>query len=374
MTKPLRLAIIGAAGRGSHYSRLCAAVGDVSVTAVCDLNSAALERCRIESGATEAYTDVDELLRRSDCEAVLVATPMHLHAQHSMAALRSGRHVLSEVTAAVSLDECRALRAAVRTSTSHYMMAENYGYEQEKVLVTEMVRQGLFGEPYYAEGQYIHELKGLIEQTPWRRHWQAGLPGITYPTHSLGPILEWFAGDRVTRLTVADSGSHYRDPRGQHYHHDSATILAKTANHRQIELRMDLISDRPHVMNRHCLQGTDGCYESGRDGHEGGRLWCRSLHRGCEFHPLSEILSDPGLRADLLPAWYRDHHDAASGSGHGGSDWHVLHRFVALVRGRIANPCDIDCALDQTIPGLVSQNPLASERWLDVPNSRDWSS
>ena len=39
------------------------------------------------------------------------------------------------------------------------MMAENCNYDRSNVLVAELVRQGLFGEVYYAEGEYLHELK-----------------------------------------------------------------------------------------------------------------------------------------------------------------------------------------------------------------------
>jgi len=40
------------------------------------------------------------------------------------------------------------------------------------MIVQEMVRRGEFGTPYYAEGEYLHELKGLNEVTRWRRRWQ----------------------------------------------------------------------------------------------------------------------------------------------------------------------------------------------------------
>lgn len=372
MSRPIRLAIVGAAGRGGHLGRLCTAVGGIELTAVCDFRSEVLERCRQEAGAREAYADYAELLRRSDCEAVLIGTPMPLHAEQSIAALASGRHVLCEVTAATSLDECRRLRAAAGPGRPVYMMAENYGYSLECAMVGELVRQGAFGEVYYAEGEYLHELKGLIEETPWRRRWQAGLPGITYPTHSLGPVLEWFDGDRVDRLTATDSGSHYRDPRGSPYHHDSATILAKTVQGRQITLRFDIVSNRPHGMNRFQLQGTTGCYESGRVDGEPGRLWLERLHRQCAFQDVGELLRSREAWERMLPGWYRDGWERARSSGHGGADWFMLRRFVDTVRGDIANPCGIDRALDLTLPGLVSQDPAAYERWLPVPDPRTW--
>ena len=46
--------------------------------------------------------------------------------------------ILSEVTAAVSIDECWQLLDAVKASGRTYMLAENYCYMQENVLVREM--------------------------------------------------------------------------------------------------------------------------------------------------------------------------------------------------------------------------------------------
>jgi hypothetical protein len=39
------------------------------------------------------------------------------------------------------------------------------------VLLRELARLGLFGEVFYAEGEYLHELKALNEITKWRRKW-----------------------------------------------------------------------------------------------------------------------------------------------------------------------------------------------------------
>lgn len=370
--KPIRLGLVGAAGRGSSFLDICKAIGGIEIQAVCDIRADQLPRIQAESGAKQAFADYQDMLRLGDIDAVLIATPMPFHAEQSIAALDSGRHVLCEVTACTSTDEAKRLVAAVKRSDRIYTMAENYLYTASNVLITELVRQGCFGEVYQAEAEYLHELKGLIETTPWRRHWQAGLPGITYPTHSLGPVLDWMPGDRVARLTCGDSGSHYSDPRGEPYHHDSATMLAKTVQGRLITLRFDIISDRPHAMNNYQLQGTDGAYESGRADNEWGRLWCRSMHREMAWSDPRSLLQQTDTAARYLPAWYRDNLECANRSGHGGGDFFEVLQFVRTLRGEIANPVDIHRALDMTLPGLISQDPLAGERWLAVPDSRTW--
>ncbi len=67
-----------------------------------------------------------------------------------------------------------------------------------------------FGEVYGAEGEYLHELKGLNEITKWRR-WQTGIDGITYPTHSPDRCCSGWT-TAVVRVACEGSG-HYRDPR-----------------------------------------------------------------------------------------------------------------------------------------------------------------
>ena len=212
----LKVGIVGAAGRGGRFKTAIEAIDALRIHAVCDRNPNGLDRAADLLGAPEKYLDYETMLERSDVDAVVIGTPMQFHAPQAVAALERGVHVLSEVTAAVSLEECEALVRACRESAARYMMAENYTYSRPNQIVKEMVRRGEFGKTYYAEGEYLHEVKGLNERTTWRRRWQTGIDGVTYGTHSLGPILQWMPGDRVERVCAAGSGRHHVDPRGTH--------------------------------------------------------------------------------------------------------------------------------------------------------------
>ena len=88
------------------------------------------------------------------------------------------KHVLSEVTAAVSLEECRQLLGAVQASDTTYMPAENYCCLQPNVLIREMTRQGLFGTPYFGEGEYLHEVRNLHREADGRTTSFAGAPAV----------------------------------------------------------------------------------------------------------------------------------------------------------------------------------------------------
>jgi predicted dehydrogenase/GNAT superfamily N-acetyltransferase len=382
MTARINLGIVGACGRGAAFRVACGAHADrVAVRAVCDVNLDELESARQRLGAEVAFADYEQMLDEGGVDAVIVGTPMPFHAPQSIAALNRGIHVLSEVPAGVNIQECMDLVAACRNSDATYMMGENFTYLRSNVLVREMVRRGEFGEVYYAEGEYVHELKQLNEQTRWRRTWQTGIDGVTYPTHSLGPILQWFEGQRVISVCCAGSGHHYLDPRGDDYENqDSCIMLCKMSAGGLVKIRVDMLSDRPHNMTRYVLQGTRGAYESHRREKESHLVFLRSRHSedvlntdSHEFDPDDAWEELDVLEDKFLPDWYRDHQDVALKAGHGGGDYFEILDFIDAIEGKRPCPVGIHEALDMTLPGLVSQQSiLQGGEWLPVPDSRTW--
>jgi len=361
------LGIAGACGRGGSFKLACDALG-VNILAVCDINTEALDAAAQRLGASERYSDYDEMLAESGIDAVIIGTPMHLHVPQAIAALKQNLHVLSEVPAGVSVEECEELVQASNASRGVYMMAENYTYHQPNTIVRELVRRGLFGTPYYAEGEYLHELKQLNEITRWRRKWQTGINGITYGTHSLGPILQWMPGDRVASACCSGSGHHYRDPRGDYYENeDSCVMLCKMQSGGLVKIRVDMLSDRPHAMLNYQLQGTDGCYESARTHGEKNRVWLKSRCKEMNWLDISE------LEEEFLPDSWRTSRELARKAGHGGGDFFEVLDFVDAAIGKRPAAIGIHQAMDMTLPGLVSQQSIAEGgRWLTVADSREW--
>src|SRR5688572_25073952 len=106
----LRIGLVGVRSRA--FAAGLRALPGVAVTALCDLDPATLARAGADLGI-DWRTPEDEALLDGPVDAVVLGTPMHLQVPQAIAALAAGKHVLSEVTAAVDLDQCRALVAAV---------------------------------------------------------------------------------------------------------------------------------------------------------------------------------------------------------------------------------------------------------------------
>jgi predicted dehydrogenase len=366
-TNTIKVAFVGAQRSGSFF-RAFQAHPDTEIVALCDLYEPTLMEAGRATGVTQLYTVYEKMLDEARPDAVVVATPMHYHTAQSIEALERGIHVLCEVTAAVSLDEARWLVEACKRSSAIYMMAENYTYMKQNVLVRAMVEAGLFGEVYYAEGEYLHELSALhhtAEGKPtWRYYWQVGVNGATYPTHSLGPCLQWIR-ERPEQISCIGAG-HWTDP--EHAMEDTVLLLCKTGSGKLVRVRLDMLSQRPHAMTNYTLQGTKGVYESARRRGEGNWVW------------LAEYSSDPdqwtpleAFEAEFLPEIWRNPPQAALQAGHGGGDYLEVMDFVDAVQGKKPPAIDIHAAMDMTLPGLVSQESIRRRgEWLPIPDTRTW--
>jgi len=368
MPEQLRVGVVGAAGRGHSYFVPFQANPHTDLVALCDVNEEGLRRVAAEVGVEQTFTDCEAMLDEGGVDVLVIGTPMPLHAPQAIMALERGVHVLSEVPVAVSMDECVALVEAARQSPARYMMAENYCYIRTNVLVREMAHAGLFGEPYFGEGEYIHELKELNEITRWRRRWQTGINGCTYPTHSLGPLLQWFR-ERVVSVCCFGCGHHYTDPRGDRYQNEDSTFMScRLEKGGLANIRLDMLSDRPHNLTYYSLQGTKGCYEAPRGFGDDHKVWLADgAAGGLEWRPLGEF------EEEFLPDHWLHPPAEALEAGHWGGDYWQVADFVDAIVNDHALPIGIHEALDMTIPGLVSQRSIAQGSvWLPVPDSREW--
>lgn len=224
--------------------------------------------------------------------------------------------------------------------------------------------------PINAEGEYLHNLKELAENKAWWKEWLFGLNGITYGTHTLGPILSWMAGDRVAAVSCAGSGRHYRDPAGKPYEReDTCSMLCRMRSGNLAAVRVDVTSNRPQATTNFSLQGTSGAYESSRRDDGQGRIWLKSRCPDTE-----QWLDLKTLEAEFLPEIYRQAETLRNSQGYDRGCDYVTGRICAeILTGKRPNELDVDAALDMTLPGLISQQSIKEGgQWLEVPNSREW--
>ena len=363
----LKVGLVGAP-RGSSFVGAFRSISETEVTSICDVDAGRLTMIADKLGIPNRYTDYDQMLGKQDLDIVVVATPMQLHVPQSVAALNRGINAISEVTAAVSLKQCEELVSAVRSSDAKYMMAENYIYMRPNVLVGNMVRKGLFGEVYFGEGEYVHDVKHMHHDAQgrhtWRTIWQVGKRGCTYGTHSLGPVLEWF-DDRVAWITCTGSGVHTNP---EHPHDDTVITLCKTTRDALIKIRLDMMSNRPHNMVYYAIQGTKGCYEAPRGLGDDHKVWLADYSEGkVQWRSLWDF------QEEFLPEMWKNPPEEALRAGHGGGDYFEIRDFVDSILKDQSPRIDVYRAMDFSVPGLVSEKSILNHgQPLTVPDFRKW--
>jgi predicted dehydrogenase len=353
---------LGIAGmRGLTYFPGAADMPGVEVTAFCELNPELLEAKANEFNIPNRFRAYEDMLN-SDIDAVLVGTPMHMHATQSMQALDAGKHVLSEVIAATNVNELFWLKERAEQSDRVYMMCENYCYRPDAVLAKKLVEQGFFGDLYFAESEYIEDIKSWLTlpngKPGWRAHWQVGKRGAFYPTHCLGPIMKCFGDDRIDEICCFGVGPHTAP---QYRQEDTTTTIIRTKQGRLIQLRIDVMSNRPNQNFYFVLQGTKGAIESPR-----GPLGQQSMYRAYTSDGSTRISrgilwDDFWSHSHLLPENYRNMPPAAQKlAANGdynscGGDYYVIQDFIRAVRGEIASPVNVYEACEWSAVALLSE-------------------
>ena len=106
--------LIGAGSRGTYVTGLVAKNTPARVVALCDVVDGKSEKAAKTIGVEnpQLYKDYHQLLA-SDVDAVIIATPVFLHAEHFEAAVKAGKHIYIEKPASADVEGCkRIMRAA----------------------------------------------------------------------------------------------------------------------------------------------------------------------------------------------------------------------------------------------------------------------
>jgi predicted dehydrogenase len=217
----VRMGIIGTGNRGSHHAGTIARVSDVEIRAVADLELERFKRIKKTLENTdhnpEFYDGSDEgwkkLCERKDLDLVLITTPTYMHAEMAVYAMEQGKHVITEVPAAVSIKECWDIVATSEKTKKHCMMMENYSFMPFQITSLNMAKQGFFGEIVHGDGAYNTSKMGnnFGKNMYWDMWWlrmYGNRKGNIYPTHGMGPIAQMMninRGDRFDFMVSMES-------------------------------------------------------------------------------------------------------------------------------------------------------------------------
>src|SRR5438477_11551249 len=107
----IRVGIIGEGDRGMELVNHVRAWSNTEIAGFADIYSKRLETAAGVAPGTAVHRDYRSLLEDPGVDAVIIATPQHLHAQQFCDAISAGKHVYLEKAMALSVAQAKAMRA-----------------------------------------------------------------------------------------------------------------------------------------------------------------------------------------------------------------------------------------------------------------------
>lgn len=261
MNKKLKVGVVGL-NRGHIHAINAIKASNVELVAVCDIdkNKAESRKREFYPDSVKVYYNHKELCADPEIDAVIMATPIDVHAETVIDALNAGKDVISEVIVATTIEDIYKIKEAIEKSGKTYIMAENYCYIRPLLIVENLIKEGKFGEIYYAESDYLKDFQEYNPNFPdiggWRQKTYFGRRGHPYITHTLGPLLH-IMNEKVKKVTAMAAGRSF-----DMVADNTCTLMLETEKGHLIRLRSSFVSPRPDNVTYYSFQGTDGCYQA----------------------------------------------------------------------------------------------------------------
>jgi predicted dehydrogenase len=172
---------------------------------ICAARAEPLEALAREWGVPFHTTDYRDLVARPEVDVVAVFSPDHLHAEHCMAALAEGKHVICTKPMVTSLEDARRLVKAVQRSGRKFLVGQTMRFDRQFLTLRQFVERGDLGRLRVAQAHYVHDMRPVYELTPWRLRAPQDLMygGIVH----VADILRSFCGEVAEVHALANHGT-----------------------------------------------------------------------------------------------------------------------------------------------------------------------
>ena len=170
MGEILRLGIAGLGVASTQILPPLVRLPFIKITAAADTRADAVAKFREQYGA-EGYASVEALCASRNVDAVYIATPNSLHAEHAITAARHKKHIIVEKPMAMTLGECDAMNEAADRHGVKLLCGHTHSFDPPIRKIREIVKSGELGKLCmihtwnYNEFMYRPRMKHELEMT-----------------------------------------------------------------------------------------------------------------------------------------------------------------------------------------------------------------
>lgn len=196
--------VIGAGSQGASLIRSLATVPNSKITAMCDIFEPNLNKgVNLAGSQPRAFTEYRKLIESKEVDAVLIATPLHMHYEIALAALDAGKHVFVEKTMMYSVKQCDQILQATKAHASQvFQVGHQHRFDPVIRKVVDMSRDGALGKvthircTWHRNGDWRRPVpKVNFDPSPW------GYPDLEH-------LINWRMYKRYSGGLMCELGSH----------------------------------------------------------------------------------------------------------------------------------------------------------------------
>ena len=141
----LNIGVVGLTGMGGVDAQTFHKLGE-NIAAICDVDSAILEKRGAEYPKAKKYTDFRKMIEREKLDAVSIATPDHSHAYISIWAMKHGLHVYCQKPLCQTVHEARVMAKVAAETKAITQMGTASTSSASTLRTVELIQSGALGE------------------------------------------------------------------------------------------------------------------------------------------------------------------------------------------------------------------------------------
>ncbi|MBR5108657.1 MAG: Gfo/Idh/MocA family oxidoreductase [Clostridia bacterium] len=190
-----KVGVIGCGAISGNHIHGIHQAENARLAAVCDIDETKLQKAAAEQQAA-GYSDYHDLLARQDIDTVHICVPHYLHAQISIDALKSGKHVLCEKPMGMTLADAQAMKRAADESGKTLTVCFQNRYNGASLRMKELIDGGSLGRVIGGSAFVCWDRdEAYYASCPWRGSWktEGGSVLINQAIHTLD-LMRWLAG------------------------------------------------------------------------------------------------------------------------------------------------------------------------------------
>ena len=193
---------IGSVGLGrlgyEHACNIANLIPGAELAALCDVDEKRVKEVAAELGVPYTYTDVAEMVKNPELDAIVIVSPSMYHADHIKLALDAGKHVFCDKPLDTTIEKCKQAEKAVEAHPDKvFMLGFMRRFDDSYAEAKQRIDNGDIGKVVLVRS-YTQDPRTTIEGT------------LKFAPHSGGQFLDmcvhdidlirWFTGSNIKKV------------------------------------------------------------------------------------------------------------------------------------------------------------------------------